>query len=371
MWHGAHPELPTGYGRVAKMFVPHLAQHYGPGNVAVSVLAGVVGFMSEWNGLPVYPCTAYEPYGQDVIRGHYEHFGADLVFTMSCTWIFNPVAWRDMRVVHITPVDTGEEMSKADYAVITGSGGYPAAVTRHGEKLMRARGLDPLFLPHAVDTSVFKPPAERKKMRQAAGVDHMFVVGINAGNHDPHRKNWSEMFGGFAKFHVNHPKSLLAVHTIGYLPGGLDLISLAEEWGITESVLFSDQQQQLRGEVSDEALAAWYGTCDVLLNLGNEGFGLPGLEAQSCGTPVVALGTAGAAELCGAGWKVRSQRFWNNKHRTFWQLPIINDVALKLEAAYKGARGRREQAREFALGWDVNRVWDDHWIPALKSIDDG
>jgi glycosyltransferase involved in cell wall biosynthesis len=195
------------------------------------------------------------------------------------------------------------------------------------------------------------------------------VVGICAGNHDPYRKNWNEAIGGFAEFHAKHPKSVLAIHTVAYLPGGLNLTALVEEWDITESVLFSDQYQQMSGAVSNEAMAAWYGTCDVLLNVGNEGFGLPGLEAQACGTPVIAAGWAGAAELCGAGWKVKGQREWNNKHRTSWQIPFISDIARKLELAYNGAGGLRGQARDFALAWDADRIWDEHWIPALKVLD--
>lgn len=371
LWHGAHPELDTGYGRVARMFVPRLAELYGRDNVAISASAGVVGFMSDWEGIKVYPCTAYEPFGQDVVRGHFEDHQADVVFTMMCTWPLNAIAWRDMRVVHISPVDTAEMMAQDDYQVIIGSGGYPAAVTRHGEKMMRARGFDPLFLPHAVETSVFKPPADRRKMRQAAGVDHMCVVGICAANHDPWRKGWNEMIGGFAEFHAKHPKSVLAIHTVAYLPGGLNITALVEEWGLSEVTLFSDQYQQMGGRVSDAALAAWYGTCDVVLNLGNEGFGLPGLEAQACGTPVVAGSWAGAAELCGAGWQVKGQRQWSNQHRTFWRTAIISDVARKLEIAAKHAGEYRDRAREFALGWDADKVWEDYWLPALKVIDSG
>lgn len=371
VWDSAHPEMDTGYGRVTRMFVPRLADLLGRDSVAIACNAGIIGFMSEWEGIKVYPCSPYEPFSQDMIRGHYEDFRADIVFTMMCTWPLNPLAWRDMRAVHITPVDTADRMSRGDYEVITGSGGYPAAITRHGEKLMRARGLDPLFLPHAVDTSVFKPPADRKELRRAAGVDHLFVAGICAGNDDPERKNWNEAIGGFARFHEKHPKSVLALHTLAFLPGGLNLTALAEEWGITDAVLFSDQDQQMSGRVSDAALAAWYGTCDVLLNLGNEGFGLPGLEAQACGTPVIAGGWAGAGELCGAGWKVKGQPKWNNRHRTFWRVPFITDVTAKLRLAARDAGQLRGLARDYALTWDADRIWDEHWLPALKTLDDG
>jgi glycosyltransferase involved in cell wall biosynthesis len=42
----------------------------------------------------------------------------------------------------------------------------------------------------------------------------------------------------------------------------------------------------------------WYRQADVLLALGNEGFGLPMVEAMACGLPVVALDSEGQHDLC-------------------------------------------------------------------------
>jgi len=52
---------------------------------------------------------------------------------------------------------------------------------------------------------------------------------------------------------------------------------------------------------SDEptrGLAGWYGQADVLLALGNEGFGLPLVEGMATGLPVVALHSEGQADVC-------------------------------------------------------------------------
>jgi glycosyltransferase involved in cell wall biosynthesis len=50
------------------------------------------------------------------------------------------------------------------------------------------------------------------------------------------------------------------------------------------------------GVVSDRELLALYRTSEALLMPGEEDFGIAPLEAQSCGTPVVALGRGGATE---------------------------------------------------------------------------
>jgi glycosyltransferase involved in cell wall biosynthesis len=52
----------------------------------------------------------------------------------------------------------------------------------------------------------------------------------------------------------------------------------------------------------DEAtrgIAQWYRDADVLLALGNEGFGLPLVEAMATGLPVIALNSEGQADVCG------------------------------------------------------------------------
>jgi L-malate glycosyltransferase len=59
---------------------------------------------------------------------------------------------------------------------------------------------------------------------------------------------------------------------------------------------------RLTGEVSDAALAAYFGAADVYLSLSvHEGFGVPLVEAMSAGVPVVARRTGAVAETVGDG----------------------------------------------------------------------
>ena len=45
-------------------------------------------------------------------------------------------------------------------------------------------------------------------------------------------------------------------------------------------------------------IAHWYARADVLLALGNEGFGLPLVEAMATGLPVIALDSEGQSDVC-------------------------------------------------------------------------
>jgi glycosyltransferase involved in cell wall biosynthesis len=53
---------------------------------------------------------------------------------------------------------------------------------------------------------------------------------------------------------------------------------------------------EFAGHLSDEAIRERYQTSTMVLLPGEEDFGLVPVEAQACGTPVVALGVGGAAE---------------------------------------------------------------------------
>jgi len=374
LWHGPF-KTPTGYWNQADIWLRRLlaAGH----QVAVSSLAGVSGHMDAWpaevNGerhlVPVYPHTPYENLGQDVVRGHYDHFKADLAITLTCTWVLNPQVWRDMRTIHITPVDIAG-MSDRDYHVIANSGGTPAAVCRWGEEQMRGRGLDPLYLPHGVETSVFRPPDNRAAMRKATGLGHMFIAGMNFANHDRTRKRVFEQIAAFRIFHARHPRTLLAIHSIASLPEGLDLPAIIRELDLGDAVIFSDQYQLATGQTDGPSLAAWYGTCDVLMSAGNEGFGLPVVEAQACGTPVITGNWGTGLELRGAGWGVDGQDDWNDWHKKIWQCARIESVAAALEQAYQAAGDQelRDTAREFALGWDADVMWADHWEPVITEL---
>ena len=52
------------------------------------------------------------------------------------------------------------------------------------------------------------------------------------------------------------------------------------------------------GTDPERGLARWYARADVLVALGNEGFGLPLVEGMATGLPVVALSTEGQGDVC-------------------------------------------------------------------------
>jgi glycosyltransferase involved in cell wall biosynthesis len=369
MIHAPHPDMAkSGYASQVREIVPRLVK--AGHEVAISCTAGVVLHNTTWQGVPVYGRSSYTDMAEDLIQWHYADFGADLVITLCCPWKLHGQVWKHMRTIHLMPIDRSP-LGVLDYQLLSEGGGMPAAISRFGETQLRARGLDPLYLPHAVDTRLWHPPADRARLRKALAVEHLFVAGINASNTDPDdRKNFWESFSGFARFHEKHPKSILAVHAAPIAPDGLNLLAMAAHLGIGDVTMFSDSYQLAGAGAPQQALAAWYGSLDVLLNLGNEGFGVPGAEAQACGTPVINGSYGPLAELAGPGWLVDAvQPTWNNGHCAEWSTPSIAGIAAALAEAAGDAANRRHLAREFAVEHlDYDRVWAEHWAPVLAEL---
>ncbi len=376
MIHAPYPDMPTGYANQVRLIAPRLAK--AGHDVAISATAGIVRHNTTWQGLKVYGRSPYTDMAEDLVRFHYADHGADLIITVCCPWKLHGQVWKDLRTIHLMPVDR-EPIGQPDYYLLQDGGGMPAAVSRFGERVMRDAGLEPLYLPHAVDTQAWQPPADRAGLRKAQGLGHLFIAGVNASNTDPgDRKAFFQTIAGFAAFHLGdeelgikpHPKSVLAMHAAPVAPDGLDLMAIAEHFGIADAVLFSDLYQLAGAGAPETALAAWYGTLDVLLQLGNEGFGIPAAEAMACGTPVIAGTWCTGPELAGAtGWLAAGQQAWNNGHKAIWHTPLIPSVAARLCEAHDQAAGRREAARQFAVdNLDADLLWDRHWLPVLEAL---
>jgi len=345
--------------------------------VAISGPFSFAGAPLAWRGFMTLP-AGQDAFGNDVIAGHYATHQADLMITLCDVFMMDPAPLKDLNVAHWTPVDC-EPMGAGDQARLRDSGAAAIAMSRFGERQMIRAGFEPYFVPHGVDTRIFAPPAsqdEREQVRESMGIpEGQFVVGLCAANKEGPRKRFWEQMAAFAQFHAKYPDSRLAVHSLIEPRGGVNLRAVAANLGITGAVYFPDQYSYLCGMMNQESLAAWYGALDVLTNVSNEGFGLPAVEAQACGTPVVLMDAATGPELCGSGWEVGGQEDWVQGHDSRWVCPSITGIAAAFEKAYlsvqDGSMGpRREKARQFALGYDADLVFQQYWIPVLAALDE-
>jgi glycosyltransferase involved in cell wall biosynthesis len=151
--------------------------------------------------------------------------------------------------------------------------------------------------------------------------------------------------------------------------GGFELAALLPAVGLSpESVIIADEEQ-LRFGYPQKELAAFYTASDVLLAASyGEGFGVPLIESQACGTPVITGNWTAMPDLVAdTSYLVDGQPFWNEAQKAFWNIPSIEALARALELAYEERRGRDEVSIEFAKDFSAENVWSTYWLPFLKD----
>jgi len=331
-----------------------------------------------WEGITVLPGWR-DGTGNDILLDHYRWSKADLVITLCDSYVLNPELVRQMRCAHWIPVDC-DPPNFREVANLGQTGALPIAMSRFGQRALKGRGVSARYVPHAIDIKTFSPPADHMEQRNIIGLGKdTFVIGINAFNKDVMRKAFAEQFLAFSQFHQQHPDSMLLVHSCVADPSSVDLRALAEETGISASVLFPDQYAYATGMMTAENMASWYGALDLLSNCSyGEGFGLPIVEAQACGTPVAVTDCSSMSELAGPGWKIPcplpSSKFWVPAHRGWWRRPDPALIADAYEQAFQvRENGKmmelRGQSREFALAYDADVVLTQRWKPVLDEIE--
>lgn len=371
VWHSNAPWNSSGYGVETALFVPRIASlgH----EITIASPYTFSGAPLEWNGFTVLPC-ARDSAGNDTIVSTHEYFKADWTITLADPFGLLKAAetLSQVNVAHWFPVDC-EPLGRGDVTVLREGRGVPVAMSRFGERVLMNEGCEPLYVPHGVDTGVFRPGdphAYRETVPEISG--DTFVIGLCAMNRDVNRKGFQEQLLAFAGFHRRHPDSFLAIH--GAPAGGLSLTAMAARLGITAAVGYPDSYSYDMGMISREQLAAWYNGLDVLsLCSYGEGFGLPLIEAQACGIPVITTDASATAELCGGGWLVSGTPFWTDGHQSWWVRPDASDIGNAYEMAWQA----REQgglpkgpAYDFAQQFDADRVFEDYWKPCLATLEE-
>ena len=372
-WFSNSPAATTGYGVQTKLFVPRLAKLLD-GGISVTAFFGVQSGVLNINGIKVYPNFKH-PYGQDVIGAHAVWDQADAVVTLVDAWVIEnqniDVPWFPW-----FPVD--HEPMPANVLAKVRQAAKPIVMSKFGKRMAEQVGLDVWYVPHGVDTSIFKPLDRIEARDHLNWPQDKFIVGMVAANKDnPSRKAFHEQIAAFAALHANHPDTMLYLHTDDGSRGGngVNIIKFINRMGLKlgEDVLICDQYMNGLG-FPDSYMVDVYNGLDVLTNVAmGEGFGIPILEAQACGTPVIVGDWTSMSELCFAGWKVDKAEAMPVYHDFFdafqWQA-TAGAIADRMEQAYAAWNNYdlRNQARRGALPYDADDITRQYWKPILKEM---
>lgn len=374
---GNAPWSMSGYAEQIALLIPRLkaAGH----EVAVAANHGLQNAPTVWQDTLVYPDS--DNWSNAGI-GHYaEHFGADIVICLHDSWVMKPDLWPDdLHMAIWAPVDHHPPPPPV-LAVLKHEKVTPIAMSRFGERFLGP--LEPLYAPHAVDTSVFRPmPEARAAVRDGMNIPRdAFLIGVVAANRgwnpDISRKCLPQILQAFARFLPEHDDAWLYMHTdakpvsrgtaLEPLIMALDAACPAP---MMDRVRFPSDRELLMGIKRDQ-LAAQYAAFDVLLNPSmGEGFGVPILEAQACGTPTIVSEHSAMTELSGPGWLVAGDPWWHHSATAFAFMPYIPSIVAALEMAYddRDNAERRQAATEFAQGYDADLVFSEHWLPIIEKL---
>jgi glycosyltransferase involved in cell wall biosynthesis len=375
-WFSNSPLVCTGYGNQTKLFVP-LIKQLGY-DISIHAFYGHDPYSAPfiWNGIPITG-RGFHPYGLDVIAGHAKAIKADIVLTLIDAWIFDPLVMKDLRWVPWFPIDHDPVppavLERVRYAFDR------IVYSKFALGQLEERDVPAHYVPHAVDTEVFKPMFEkREQFKELIGLPKdKFIVGMVATNKGyPSRKAFEQNISAFKLLKDRHADVFLFLQTWTG-EGGNDCVNLPEycrSIGLQpgRDVIFCDQFVNTTTGFPDNYMNALYNSLDVLLSVSRgEGFGIPILESQAAGTPVIVGDWTSMGEICFSGWKVdRKDTVRDYTRQASYQfLPREEAIAEQLLNAYVTTGVlKRERAREGALAHDVKRVTEKYWQPVLEKI---
>lgn len=296
-----------------------------------------------------------------------------MVVALTDPWVLDARIVNRLPLIAWVPIDH-DPLIPQTHNWLVHSKAIPVAMSRFGERVLRESGHETVFyVPHGYDPEIFAP-LDRREARTALGMPkEAFIVGMVAANlGSPSRKSFSQAITAFAEFQRNHPDALLYLHTKLENPLGEDIPAMCQANGVR--VASSDQYALALGTPAS-VVSAILSAFDVLLNPSmGEGFGVPILEAQACGTPCITTDFSAMPEVAPAevgNWTVPGQKIWT-PFRSFQVTPSIEALVDRLEQAYADSEEERLTRRATVHKWASENyradfVAEEYWRPTLEA----
>ena len=210
--------------------------------------------------------------------------------------------------------------------------------------------------------------------KQIIGSDSKFVVGCVARNQP--RKNIPALIKGFAQFAKNKDDVALYLH-MQMRDVGWNIDELVKRFDVEGKAFQTNNFNAMRG-VSDSDLNKVYNMFDVMaLPTMAEGFGLPILESQSAGTPVLVTDFSACSELVVDKSELIKVKDTLIMGRAIEQaIADTDDLAYKLNIFYKDWKNKEskrlqelgEKGRNKALSMDW-KVINAEFIKLINHVE--
>jgi glycosyltransferase involved in cell wall biosynthesis len=375
LWYSATPECSSGYGNASRYMISWLIQqgHF----VAAATKHPTVVRWRMWDvpgtekQIPIICGTNIDTVNDDIMSS----WDMDVCISMIDTWVLDkPI----LRHIPWIPIDTENVNDK----IIKNAKDCPMtiAMTQHGKRELESAGLEPAYAPIGYDPDVFYPKNDAQEFRSSMpwkdglNSDDMFLIGSVGLNYPGDRKGFIILLQAFKEFRKEYPEARLYLHTQGHKKSdGVNYTRVAKDLEVMDYVAWADPATYYLGQYSPDQLATMYSAFDVFcLPTHGEGFGMPAIEAQACGTPVVVSDNTSGRELTKKGNLILTN---NDDYRYVgpgvWRLhPKPSEVARSLKVIRERSAYDRSVVSEAVSEYSWENVWRNHWGPIIDKIQD-
>lgn len=373
----------SSYANQARLLIPRL-QALGH-QIDVLEVGGGGNTPKQVDGVRLLPPIG-DPIGNDSVIAHAQRIGAQAVITFFDQFAargetygkLNWWAWTPVDHVPLPPI-THHQIQHAKGVI---------AMSRFGETVLKAAGYTPHYAPCAYDPALWfpLPETQRAEIRRALRTelpglreDTFVVAFVGVNDSLPSRKGIPELLAAWRMFHDQYPNSVLYMHTSrrGNLHQnerlGVDIPLIMETLRIPPASILMPDDYAYRTGIPQRKLWEIAQAADWFISPGRgEGFGLPSLEFQACGTPIIASNFAAQAELNFDGLPIEGEFEWSWQGASV-QKPGIDSIIVRLEEAYyeRGSERyaqRRANVARVAEAYAIDSVIELYWKPVLRAM---
>lgn len=372
IWNGNIVTCTSGYGVHMRELLFRFVKDGWP--TAQIAYYGLEGMPIEINGLKIYPKMG-DTWGADGMIYHANDFRADAVFTMMDVWVLNPELLAKVKnfipyvpIDHEPPPPAVLDRLRYAYKIITFS--------KFGQRMLEKAGFTSTMIPEGTNVNIFKP-MDKKEARAFIKVpDNIFLFGMVGANKDnPPRKGFQEAMDAFKIFHDKHPNSGLFIHTLLQQQGGFPIIDYANYLGL-RNCLYSLPDYDVMYKSDHPVIAKEMNAFDCLLQPSqSEGFGLPIIEAQACGVPVITTDFTAQAELVVPGktgllTKIM-QRRWTPL-QGYIGIADVYDLETKMEEMFGMLNKQNDMAnncrQHIVKNYNIDTTYETMWVPTIEQL---